>query len=73
MNVEEIMSKSLITVKMDDKLKAVKVIFDNANIHHLLVVEADKLFGVVSDRDMLKFQRTIMKAIETSSTRKSKL
>ncbi|MBC8550240.1 MAG: CBS domain-containing protein [Candidatus Brocadiales bacterium] len=54
MNVDKIMSKSLITVKLDDKLKAVKVIFDNANIHHLLVVEADKLFGVVSDRDMLK-------------------
>ena len=54
MNVKEIMSKELMTVKMDDKLKAVKVIFDNVNIHHLLVVEADKLFGVVSDRDMLK-------------------
>ena len=54
MNVKEIMSKELITFKMDDKLKAVRVIFDNVNIHHLLVVEADKLFGVVSDRDMLK-------------------
>jgi hypothetical protein len=29
--------------------------------------------SIYSDRDMLKFQRTIMKAIETSSTRKSKL
>ena len=54
MKVDKIMSKRLITVKMDDKLKAVKVIFDNADIHHLLVVEADKLFGVVSDRDMLR-------------------
>ncbi len=54
MKVEKIMSKRLITVEMDDKLKVVKVIFDNANIHHLLVVEADKLFGVISDRDMLK-------------------
>ncbi len=54
MNVEEIMSKNLVTVKLDDRLRAVKVIFDNVNIHHLLVVEADKLFGVISDRDMLK-------------------
>ncbi len=54
MKVEKIMSKRLITVEMDDRLKVVKVIFDNANIHHLLVVEADKLFGVISDRDMLK-------------------
>ena len=29
--------------------------------------------SIYSDRDMLKFQRTIMKAIETSSTRKAKL
>ena len=29
--------------------------------------------NIYSDRDMLKFQRTIMKAIETSSTRKAKL
>jgi hypothetical protein len=29
--------------------------------------------SIYSDRDMLKFQRTIMKAIETSSMRKAKL
>ncbi len=54
MNVEKIMSKCLVTVKLDDTLKVVKEIFDNANIHHLLVVESDRLFGVISDRDMLK-------------------
>ncbi len=54
MNIEEIMSKNLVTVRLDDTLKVVKKIFDNVNIHHLLVVESDKLFGVISDRDMLK-------------------
>ncbi len=54
MKVEEIMSKNLVTIKMDDSLKAVKVILDNAGIHHLLVVESGNLHGVVSDRDMLK-------------------
>ena len=54
MNVEKIMTKRLVTVKMDDSLKAVKVIFDNEGIHHLLVVESDELHGVVSDRDLLK-------------------
>ena len=54
MNVEKIMSKSLVTINLDDSLETVKVIFDNVNIHHLLVVESDILFGVVSDRDMLK-------------------
>ncbi len=54
MNIKEIMSKNLVTIGMDDSLKTVKAIFDNAGIHHLLVVESDKLFGVISDRDLLK-------------------
>ncbi len=54
MKVDKIMSKHLVTVKLDDTLKVVKVIFDNESFHHLLVVESDKLFGVVSDRDLLK-------------------
>jgi acetoin utilization protein AcuB len=54
MSVEKIMSKNLVTIGMDDSLKAVKVIFDNEGIHHLLVVESDKLRGVISDRDLLK-------------------
>ena len=54
MKVDKIMTKRLVTVKLDDSLKVVKVIFDNEGIHHLLVVESDRLFGVVSDRDLLK-------------------
>ena len=54
MNVEKIMSKRIVTVEMDDSLKVVKEIFDNVRFHHLLVVELGKLFGVVSDRDLLK-------------------
>ncbi len=54
MSVEKIMSKTVVTVKMDDSLRMVKEIFDNTRFHHLLVVESGKLFGVVSDRDLLK-------------------
>lgn len=54
MNVEKIMSKRIVTVEMDDSLKTVKEIFDNVHFHHLLVVESGKLFGVISDRDLLK-------------------
>ena len=50
MNVRDIMSKRVITVEMDDKLSTVKEIFDNLHFHHLLVIEDDKLLGVVSDR-----------------------
>ncbi|MEA5097434.1 MAG: CBS domain-containing protein [Burkholderiaceae bacterium] len=42
------------TVEMDDKLSVVKDIFDSSKFHHLLVTEHGKLFGVISDRDLLK-------------------
>ena len=54
MHVEEIMRKSIVTVEMDDTLEEIKAIFDNVSFHHLLVTESDKLFGVISDRDLLK-------------------
>ena len=54
MSVEKIMSKTVVTVEMDDSLRVVKEIFDNTRFHHLLVVESGKLFGVISDRDLLK-------------------
>ena len=54
MSVEKIMSKTVVTVEMDDSLKVVKDIFDNTHFHHLLVVESGKLYGVISDRNLLK-------------------
>lgn len=48
------MTSPVITVEMDDKLSVVKGIFDHRRFHHLIVVEKGKLFGVVSDRDLLK-------------------
>lgn len=54
MLVEQIMSKPVVTVTLDDPLRLVKQIFDNSMFHHLLVVEEGKLYGVISDRDLLK-------------------
>lgn len=39
---------------MDDSLQIVREIFQNVNFHHVLVVEKEKLVGVISDRDLLK-------------------
>ena len=52
MNISKIMSTNLVSVEMDDTLHVVKEIFDQSLFHHLLVVEADKLVGVISDRDL---------------------
>ena len=39
MKVAKIMSKSLVTVHVNDSLQTIKEIFDNGHFHHLLVVE----------------------------------
>lgn len=54
MSVQEIMTRSVISVGVQDTLATVKEIFANAGFHHLLVVEGDDLIGVVSDRDLLR-------------------
>ena len=54
MLIRDIMSERLVTVSLDDHLDVVKDIFDHAKFHHLLVIEEGKLFGVISDRDLLK-------------------
>ncbi len=54
MKIEKIMSKNVVTVNLDDTLHAVKKIFDTTHFHHLLVVDGGQLYGVISDRDLLK-------------------
>jgi acetoin utilization protein AcuB len=54
MLLKEIMSTRVVTVDMDDTLKVVKEIFDNTKFHHILVLEDDRLFGVISDRDLYR-------------------
>ena len=54
MNVETIMTKEVITVNMDTTLMTICRIFEKKKFHHLLVMDEDTLFGVISDRDVLK-------------------
>jgi len=48
------MSRNIVVVEMDDPLSKVKEIFEQTEFHHLLVVENKRMFGVISDRDLLK-------------------
>ena len=48
------MTKRIVSVHMDDTLAHVKHLFDTHKFHHLLVVEENKLVGVLSDRDLFK-------------------
>lgn len=54
MNIEKIMTRRVVSVEMDDSLSLVKTLFEKVSFHHLLVVEQNKLVGIISDRDLLK-------------------
>lgn len=54
MDITNIMNSRIVTVEMDDSLKIVKDIFDHTQFHHLLVIDDNKLCGIISDRDLLK-------------------
>jgi len=55
--VQTIMSTDLITIKKDDTLKMVEDIFRKNKIHHIPVLEGQKLVGIVSKSDYLFFKR----------------
>ncbi|MCB9853275.1 MAG: CBS domain-containing protein [Phycisphaerales bacterium] len=54
MKIQDIMSRPVHTVQMDDSLKAVRDSFFSHGCHHVVVLERQKVYGVVSDRDVLK-------------------
>lgn len=54
MRISKLMSNNVVSVEMDDTLNRVKTVFEQTQFHHLLVVEDGILFGVISDRDLLK-------------------
>jgi acetoin utilization protein AcuB len=54
MKISEIMTTDVITAGMDDTLGFIKAIFESHHIHHVPIMEADQLVGIVSDRDVLR-------------------
>ena len=52
--VGEVMTKELITVNKDEKLRAVYHVFVINHIRHLPVVENGKLVGIVSLKDIAR-------------------
>ncbi len=52
--IGRIMATRVVTIEMDDSLEVVRDIFKKVRFHHLLVVDNQKLVGIISDRDMLK-------------------
>ncbi len=53
-HVRDIMTTPVHTVDMDDSLLKVKQVFERIRCHHVVVLERDRVMGVVSDRDILR-------------------
>jgi acetoin utilization protein AcuB len=53
-SIRDIMTSRVVTIEMDDSLEVIREIFKKVRFHHLLVVDNEKLVGVISDRDALK-------------------
>ena len=54
MSLSSFMTKDVITLEIDDNLSKAKQIFDNHNIHHILIKNGKELAGIITDRDLYK-------------------
>jgi CBS domain-containing protein len=52
--VSEWMSKSVITIDLNDRINKVQELFEEHSIHHLIVLEGGSLAGIISTDDLLK-------------------
>ncbi|MBX2871302.1 MAG: CBS domain-containing protein [Saprospiraceae bacterium] len=59
--ISSIMTSSVITISPDDKVLVAKETFDLNKIHHLPVLEDEKLVGILSSSDLLYFLRYLDK------------
>lgn len=53
MTLDTIMTRHVVTVKMDDELGKIREMFEKYRFHHVLVVDQCRVVGVISDRDLL--------------------
>lgn len=53
MMLDSIMTRQVVTVSMDDTLSEVRRVMGVYHIHHVVVIELERVVGVVSDRDLL--------------------
>lgn len=59
--ISTVMTNQLITVASNDQVKQAKECLDTHRIHHLPVLEDEKLVGILSASDVLHFMRYIDK------------
>lgn len=63
MSVRDWMSPDPVTISGDTTVQEARRLLDYYGIRHLLVVDADRLVGVISDRDVRIDEKSLRKAI----------
>lgn len=67
--VRKIMTKNLITVKLNDNLEVINRLFNENKIHHLPVVTSgERLAGIISKDDLLRLAAVVTKFSEKEFT-----
>jgi len=52
MKISQIMQRDLITLDMDDSLANAKILFEEHDLHHILITDQGQLAGIITDRDL---------------------
>ena len=60
-NVDEVMTKDLIISSVDEQNESILAKMKEARIRHILIIENDKLIGVLSMRDLLELDLSVCK------------
>lgn len=60
MDVQDIMTKALITARPDQSVREALQILEDSDIRHLPVVDEERLVGMVSDRDLREYRLPIL-------------
>ena len=59
--VEDVMTSNLIIAKINESNESVLTKMKEANTRHIIIIEDDKLAGVISMRDLLELHLTVYK------------
>ncbi len=70
MKIKEIMSKKLITCDPDDNILFVSNLMNAWDVGFILIMEKDKLFGVVTDRDLVCDMANQLSQIKSYASKK---
>lgn len=64
MQVQELMTKALVTIKPADTVRVALRLMEDQEVRHLPVVQGSRLVGMVSDRDLREYRLPVLEEIE---------